>query len=534
MTGEYDYIIVGAGSSGCVMAYRLSADPKVSVLLIEAGPKDRHAVIHMPKGVGKAMALPDATFPYPTEMQPDTGGREEYWTRGKTLGGSSAINGMMYVRGQPADFDELERQAGPDWSWTKIGAAYRALEKHELGAAETRGDAGLLHVTMPRERTVMTEALVEAGVSLGLPRKEDVNQPDNGAGIGYAPCTVFRGRRESAATAFLHPIRGRANLRIETGVTVDRLSFSGNRRVTGLTGHRDGRPVAYQVRREVILAAGALASPAILMRSGVGPAAELAKNGIEVIHDSPNVGRNLREHRALVLQWRTPDHLSVNRDHRGARLVANVARYYLTHGGIMAAATYEIAAWFKTRPELERPDAQLLIAPYSLDFNSPKLDLEPKGGIQICAYVLRPESAGSIELRSADPNDEPIIRPNYRGEAEDRRKMIDVIRFARDYVRQPSLRDKVSEEIRPGEDYRSDEEILDAYDRFGNGAYHASGSCRMGLDTASVVDEALRVRGVDGVRVIDTSIQPFILAGNTQAPAMAMAWRAADMILEGP
>jgi choline dehydrogenase-like flavoprotein len=484
----------------------------------------------MPKGIGKAMARPSSTIPYQTEAQSDTGGQPEYWTRGKGIGGSSAVNGMMYVRGQPSDYVELSTIAGPDWSWDRMVAAYRALEDHTLGASSTRGAGGALRVSMPGQRLPVCDAFIAAGSAMGLSVSEDMNEPDERGTIGYAPCTVRDGRRETAATAFLDPIRSRPNLRIETGVTVDRVLFDENRSAVGITGERAGAPVTFCARREVLLAAGALATPAILMRSGVGPGDPLAALGIPLISDSPFLGTNLREHRALIMQWRVPDPLSVNREHRGLRLAANVARYYLRGNGIMTAATYDLLAYFRTAPDVDRPDAQLLIAPYSLDFTSPTLDLEPRGGVQVCAYILRPESAGTMSLRSRDPHDLPIIRPDYHGEAADRRKMIDVVRFLRKMVRQGALAPIIGEEIRPGPADESDDDILAAYDRLGNGAYHASGTCRMGAGNDTVVDPALRVRGVDRLRVIDTSIQPFLLAGNTQAPAMAMAWRAADLI----
>ena len=532
MAEAFDYVIVGAGSSGCVMANRLSADPRNRVLLIDAGGRDNHPVMTMPKGIGKAMARSRSTFSYQTESQRDTGGHPEFWTRGKAIGGSSAINGMMYVRGQPEDFQALQDVAGAKWSWEKIEQAYRAIEDHELGAGETRGQGGPLRVSMPAGTAPVNAALIAAGERIGLTHKRDVNAPDNRGVIGYAPCTIRDGRRETAATAFLDPIRRRPNLTVRTRTTVDRVVFDDKRRATGIIVSTDGKAGEIRATREVLLAAGALATPAILMRSGIGPAEHLRTLGIPLLSESPDMGGNLREHRALIMQWRVPDTMSVNRDHRGLRLAGNVARYYLRYDGIMAAATYDLLAYFKTSPDLDRPDAQALLAPYSLNFASPTLDLHARGGIQMCAYILRPESAGTVRLRSRDMHDLPVIAPDYHGVARDRQKMIGVIRFLRDLVGQSPLAGIVGEELRPGPEYASDDEIIAAYDAFGNGAYHASGTCRMGMGNDTVVDPRLKVRGVEGVRVIDTSIQPFLLAGNTQAPAMAMAWRAADLILE--
>ncbi len=530
MSDSYDYIIVGAGASGCVMAYRLSADPSVRVLLLESGPRNSHPFIHMPKAIGKALSRPDLVWPYLTEANDQNNQTPEFWARGNTLGGSTSVNGMMYVRGQPADYDEVARIAGPEWNWQAMGRAFRAIENHELGADETRGDKGPLHVSMPHMRNSLTDAMVDAGVAMGLKRKVDTNAPDNDQGIGYAPRTVFRGKRESAATAFLDPVRNRPNLTVESGITVDRLLLEG-RRATGVTGTRAGRPVTYRATREVLLATGALASPAILQRSGVGPAEALAAAGVELVVDRPGVGANLREHRAMVMQWRVRDEFSFNAGHAGLRLLGNIARYYLGRGGLLAAATYEIGAWFNTRAGLDRPDGQFLLAPYSFDYAKGALTTESFGGMQICAYYLRPRSTGSVTIRSSDPAVLPRIVPNYHSDPEDRAAMIAVARFAREFVRQAPLADKVFEETRPGPEFASDDEIIAAYDRFGNGAYHASGTCRMGLDDDAVVDDRLRVRGIDGLRVIDTSILPFLVAGNTAGPAMAMSWRAADLIL---
>lgn len=526
----FDYVIVGAGAAGCVMAHRLSADPSVEVLLLESGPANTHPFIHMPKAIGKALSQANLVWPYQAEANDQNAQTPEFWLRGNTLGGSTSLNGMMYVRGQPADYDELGRLAGNDWNWQAMGRAFRAIENHELGPGETRGNSGPLHVSMPDMKNALTEAILAAGEAMGLPRKADTNAPDNAPGIGYAPRTVYRGKRESAATAFLAPIRSRPNLIVRTGVIVDKLEVESGRAVA-VSALVSGRPARFRANREVLLAAGALASPAILQRSGFGPAEVLRKAGIPVIEDVPGIGSNLREHRAMVMQWHVKDQLSFNAGHAGIRLLANVARYYLRGRGLMAAATYELGAWFNTREGLDRPDGQFLLAPYSFDYARGALTTENFGGMQICAYYLRPQSTGSVHIRSANPSELPMITPTYHSHPEDRRAMIEVARTARRFVRQAPLADMVYEETRPGADYNSDDQIIAAYDKFGNGAYHASGSCRMGSDQDSVVDERLRVRGLAGVRVVDTSILPFLVAGNTAAPAMAMAWRAADLIL---
>ncbi|MET0659701.1 MAG: GMC family oxidoreductase N-terminal domain-containing protein [Steroidobacteraceae bacterium] len=527
----FDYIIVGAGAAGCVMAHRLSADSSAHVLLIEAGGPGNHPLIHMPKGIAKVMASPDFTWPYMTEAEDASNNIGESWARGRVLGGSSAVNGMVYVRGQPADYDALATQTSPDWNWQQIGAAFKVLEHHELGAAPTRGDRGPLHISLPPARSEIVRAAIAAGAAMGLTQQSDVNDPQAGERIGYVPLTVHKGRRQSAAVAFLDPIRGRRNLTIVTNVAIDKVLFDGPR-AAGVVGSRAGGVITYHARREVILSAGALSTPAILQRSGVGPANHLRALNIPVVHDSPELGRNLREHRGLVMQWRVRDDVSHNREFRGARLVANTLRYGLLHDGPMSSGAYEAGAWFKSQPDLAQADAQILIAPHTFDYSSPTFAVEPHGGMNCCVYVLRPESTGALLIRSTNPAELPLINSNYNSAESDRRKMIRIVRYARELVAQAPLAQLVMAETRPGPSFGTDEEILVAHRQFGYGSYHASGTCRMGKDDAAPVDPQLRVRGTEGLRVIDTSVFPFLLSGNTNAPATAIAWRAADVILQ--
>nr|WP_047168142.1 GMC family oxidoreductase N-terminal domain-containing protein [Sphingomonas sp. Y57] len=530
-TDSHDYVIVGAGSAGCVMAYRLSEDPSKRVLLIEAGGPDRHPFIHMPKGLAKIIGNLKLIWPFMTEAEEASNGLPEYWARGRTLGGSSAINGMMYVRGHAADYEDLAARTSDDWNWERIGAAYKALEDHELGAGPTRGKGGPLHVTMPDERSALTDASVAAGEAMGYRQMDDVNDPGDADRVGYAPRTIWRGRRESAASAFLKPARKRPNLTVVTGVVIDRLSFDGVR-ATGVIGTRGGVAIEYRAEREVILAAGALSTPAILQRSGIGPAEHLAAVGVPLRYDSPGVGANLREHRGIVMQWKVKDGASENRQFGGWRLARNAIRYVLDRSGPMTTAAYEIGAWFRVRPDSPRPDGQFLIAPYTFDYDSPKLRVEPFGGLNICAYPLRPASTGTVRIRSASPADLPVIVPRFGSAEPDRSMTVELMRLARRYVGQSPLAPFVVEETRPGPRYQSDAELAEAHRRFGYNNYHACGTCRMGKDADAPVDPRLRVRGVEGVRVADTSIFPVMLAGNTQAPAMALAWRGADLIIE--
>lgn len=525
----FDYVIAGAGAAGCVLANRLSEDPAVTVALLEAGPPDTHPFIHMPKGLAKVMADPKHLWVYGATPEKATNDVPETWVRGRVLGGSTSVNGMMYVRGQPADFEALAELAGPDWGWSAIGPAYAALETHQLGATATRGSKGPLKVTLPEHRDALTDAMVAAGAAMGWPVKADVNAPDDDEGVGYAPRTIHKGRRQSAAVAFLRPVRQRANLAIRTNVVVDRVLFDG-RRARGVRIVKASQATEIRARREVILAGGAMASPGILERSGVGDPQRLADLGVPLVQASTGVGENLSEHRGLILQWKLKGPGSQNREFSGWRLLRSTLRYYLRKDGPMAAAAYEIGAWFKSRPGAYRPDAQFLIAPFSFDFASGRTQLEAFPGINAVTYPLRPSSRGSLHITSTDPEAPPRLEPNYRDTEEDRAIMVAAVRALRRYAHAGPLQTYIEVETMPGPAFETDAEILDAYDRFGTCGYHAVGTCRMGSDEDSVVDPRLHVRGVDGLRVMDTSVMPFILSGNTNGPTMAMAWRAADLI----
>jgi choline dehydrogenase len=528
---DFDYIIVGSGAAGCVLAYRLSADPAKRVLVLEAGPEDRHPLIHMPKGIAKVMADANHVWPHESKPEASTANKSEYWVRGRVLGGSTSINGMMYVRGMPADFDGIAELTSDDWSWAHIGAAYKALENHELGDAETRGGHGPIHITMPIYRDALSDAQIAAGHALGWAAKRDMNEPDDAVAIGYAPRTVYKRKRQSAAGAFLRPAMKRANLTVLTGATADKLIFNG-KRATGVRVIRNGTAENFNAR-EIILCGGALASPSILERSGVGNPALLEKLGIPLVHAQSQIGENLLEHRALLIQCKLKDPLlSHNRQYGGWRAIWNGIKYYLGVDGLMSAASYEIVGWLKTDPKLNRPDAQILVAPFSFNMED-RTKIENIPGMHVTLYTLRPDSMGSVHIETTDPNAAAAVRANHHATEHDRKKMVALVRIVRQYLTTEPLVRFIEHETSPGPAYQTDDEIIAAYDKFGTCGYHAVGSCRMGKDDASVVDPQLRVRGLEGVRVMDTSIMPALPAGNTNGPTMAMAWRAADIILRG-
>lgn len=526
---DYDYIIAGSGAAGCVLAWRLSEDPAIRVLVLEAGPSDRNPLIHMPKGIAKVMADPKHVWGHESRAEPSTANKPEYWVRGRVLGGSTSINGMMYVRGMPADFDGIAELSSDDWNWDHIGKAYAALEHHELGPAETRGAAGPIHITLPTHRDSLSDAQIAAGHALGWASKPDMNEPDDAVAIGYAPRTVYKRKRESAAKAFLKPAMKRPNLTVLTDAVVDKVLFEGTRAI-GVRAIVGGTPRDIMTDGEVILCGGALASPAILERSGVGDPALLATLGIALVHANPAVGENLIEHRAILIQSRLKQDISHNKQYGGWRLAWNGLKYFLGLDGLMSAASYEIVGWLKTDPGQNRPNAQILVAPFSFNMDD-RTQVETIPGMHVTAYALRPTSKGSIHIATTDPTAPASLSANHHATQKDRDEMVALVRAVRRYLATEPLASLIAEETSPGPAYQADAEILAAYDKFGTCGYHAVGSCRMGKDEDSVVDPELRVRGVTALRVMDTAIMPVIPSGNTNGPTMAMAWRAADVIL---
>ena len=525
----YDYIVIGAGSAGCVLAARLSEDPSVRVLLLEAGPKPTNPWIRIPAGMSRLFLPNRYNWGYFTEPEAELDGRRIYWPRGKTLGGSSAINGLAYVRGHPMDYDGW-RQLGLDgWSWDEVLPYFRKSEHRETGATSHHGTGGNLWVSDPPVRHPAARDFIEAGIACGIARNGDLNGPDQ-AGIGFLQFTMQKGRRHSTGDAFLGPARGRPNLDIQTDAHTRRILIE-NGRAVGVSYVQGGTVREARSAREVILSAGALNSPQILMLSGLGPAAHLSELGIPVVADLPGVGGNLQDHLYVHYVARVTPESSVNDKLRGARAYLQGAQYLLTRGGLLTLAASQACAFVEGLPGAGHPDLQINFRPLSFDFlPSGQLAIGKTPCVTASVCYLRPQSRGRITLQSADPAAAPLIHANYLEAEADRQAMVAGLRWIRRIFTSEPLRSRVVAEELPGPDCLSDDALLGFVRSMAQSMYHPVGTARMGRDAGAVVDERLRVRGVDGLRVIDASVMPLIPSGNTNAPTIMVAEKGADLV----
>jgi choline dehydrogenase-like flavoprotein len=524
----FDYIVVGAGSAGCVLANRLTESGRHKVLLLEAGPEDRYLWIHIPIGYGKTMFHPRYNWGFYTDPDPNMNGRKLYWPRGRGLGGSSSINGLIYVRGQPEDYDHWAALGNEGWGWKDVLPAFIKMETNTRGANEYHGDSGPQWCSDIRAKHELMEAIIGAGEELGVPRNDDFNGARQ-EGVGYYQLTTRHGWRCSSATGYLRPARKRANLEVKTGAQATRILFEGTRAV-GVEFRQDGQLRQVRAMRGVILSAGALQSPQLLQLSGVGPAELLRRFGLPVVANLPGVGENLQDHLQLRLIYKVSKPITTNDDLRSLSGRMRIGlEWLLFRKGPLAVGINQGGLFTRLMPEKASPDIQFHFATVSADVagGAP----HPWSGCTFSVCQLRPESRGTVRIASTDPLAAPSMQPNYLSTETDQRYAVESLRYARRLAATQALRPYLAEEYRPGPKVQGDDELLDFARQYGQTIFHPSGTCKMGRDAMSVVDARLRVRGLAGLRVVDCSIMPTLVSGNTHAPAVMIAEKAAEMIL---
>jgi choline dehydrogenase len=526
---SFDYVIVGGGTAGCVLANRLTADGRASVLVLEAGPEDRYLWIHIPIGYGKTMFHPVYNWGFHTDPDPGMDGRRIYWPRGRGLGGSSSINGLIYVRGQPEDYDRWARDGNAGWGWRDVLPYFVRSEGNQRGASPAHGADGPLKCSDIAGKHELIEAIIAGANELGVPRTDDFNGGVQ-EGVGYYQLFTDRGWRCSTAVGYLKPARARENLRVETGAHVTRIALEDGR-ATGVEYRRGGEVRHAAARREVILAAGALQSPQLLMLSGIGPASHLQAMGVAVRHDLPGVGENLQDHLQLRLIYKCTKAITTNDDLASWWRSAKIGlQWLLWRKGPLAIGINQGGLFTRVMPQSATPDIQFHFATLSADLAGAKPHPFPGFTMSVCQ--LRPTSRGRVRLASTDPMAAPSMQPHYLSTDEDRACALAAMRFTRRLAATRALAPYVAEEYRPGVAAQSDEELLAFARAHGATIFHPSGTCRMGHDAMAVVDDRLRVRGVRGLRVVDCSIMPTLVSGNTNAPVVMIAEKASDMIAE--
>ena len=534
--GPFDYVIVGAGSAGCVLAHRLSDNGRHRVLLVEAGGSDRQLRVQVPIGYGLSFHDPRINWRLHTEPEAALAGRAGYWPRGKLLGGSSAINAMVYIRGQAADYERWRDAGNPGWGWDEVLPYFRRMESFAARPDRWRGHDGPLRISDVSDQVhPLCSHFLRAGEQIGLSHNAGFNG-EHAEGVGLYEITMHGGRRMSSARAYLHPARARPNLQVLTQARALRIEFDGRRAVALHIDHR-GRGERIAIGRELILSAGAVHSPLLLQASGVGPPALLQSLGIDVRHALPAVGEHLQDHLCIDLLYRArvPTLNDELRPWRGR--VRAALRYLLTRGGPLSLSVNQGGGFVRSRPGLPRPDLQLYFSPLSYTRATPGqrrlMSPDPFPGFLLSAQPCWPASRGRLQLRTADPTAAPRIEPNSLAAPQDLQALVDGLRFLRRLAAAPALAEIIDAELQPGPAAQSDAELEDDVRRRASTVFHPVGTCRMGADAAqAVVDARLRVHGLQGLRVIDASVFPHITSGNTNAPTMMVAEKGADLVLQ--
>ena len=528
-TPTYDYIIVGAGSAGCVLANRLTESGKHSVLLLEAGPRDRNIWIHVPLGYGKLFKATSVNWMYQTEPEPHLNGRSVFQPRGKVLGGSSSINGLLYVRGQHEDYDRWRQRGNAGWGYDDVLPFFRKAEDQQRGPDHYHGAGGPLPVSDTRHPDPLSQAFVDAAVEAGLPRNPDFNGAAQ-EGAGWFQTTTRYGRRASTARSYLRPARRRHNLRVETAALARRIVFE-DRKAVAVEYSQGGVSKTARAAKEILISGGAYNSPQLLQLSGIGPADLLKSHGIDVVLDAPGVGRDLQDHLQVRIVTRCTRAITLN-DIVGSRWrsIMMGLQYAAFRKGPLTIAAGTSGAFLKTDPRLATPDVQIHFLPFSTDKMGEALHSYSGFSASVCQ--LRPESRGSLRIRSADPAAAPEIRINYLATETDRTANVEGLKILRRILAAPALKPFSVEEVEPGPKVLSDEELLAFCRQRGSTVYHPTSTCRMGNDPLAVVDQSLRLRGIEGLRVVDASIMPDLVSGNTNAAVIMIAEKAAEMILQ--
>jgi len=525
-TIDADFVIVGAGSAGCVMAARLSEDPRTRVVLLEAGPPDTHFWIHVPLGYGKTITDKRVNWCYETE--PDLSGRRFFWPRGKVLGGSSSINGLVYIRGQHEDFDHWRQLGNTGWSFDDVLPYFRRAEDKLGGGSEFHGTGGPLAVSDIHPYDPISKAFIKSAIDLGFPRNDDFNGATQ-EGVGYYHLTTRNGRRCSTAVGYLRPAMKRTNLRVITNALTESVILEG-RRAVGVTFRENGVVRSVRAAREVILCGGAINSPQLLLLSGIGPSAHLAAHGIAVRHELPGVGRSMQDHyqARIVEKCRFPITVNDIMLSKTAMLRTGL-QYFLQRKGPLTIAAAQAGLFARTRPELATPDVQYATVIFSAD--RPAEGLHKFSGFSLVVYQLRPESRGYLELKSANPADSPAMHPNYLATETDRRTVVDALKLGRRLLGTADMQHFITSEYIPGDAVQTDAELLDYAKQYGGTVFPPTSTCKMGSDPMAVVDAELRVHGIEGLRVVDASIMPAVVSGNTNAATIMIAEKAADLVL---